>query len=117
MPAVREFAAFRQFKDVGERLGNAHGCRANTHFTEARVVDHQGPALQEKELADGRGVPASPVGFPDLATSIDAAVAIAENGVDVIELGLPYSDPVMDGTSDDADSHTDEHLSWIGVEK
>jgi tryptophan synthase, alpha subunit len=38
-----------------------------------------------------------PVGFPDLPTSIDAAVAIAENGVDVIELGLPYSDPVMDG--------------------
>lgn len=38
-----------------------------------------------------------PVGFPDLAASIEAAVAIAENGVDVIELGLPYSDPVMDG--------------------
>jgi tryptophan synthase alpha chain len=39
-----------------------------------------------------------PVGFPDLATSIDAAVALGESGVDVIELGLPYSDPVMDGT-------------------
>lgn len=38
-----------------------------------------------------------PVGFPDLPTSIDAAVALAESGVDVIELGLPYSDPVMDG--------------------
>jgi tryptophan synthase alpha chain len=38
-----------------------------------------------------------PVGYPDLATSIDAAVALAENGVDAIELGLPYSDPVMDG--------------------
>lgn len=38
-----------------------------------------------------------PVGFPDLATSVDAAVALVENGVDVIELGLPYSDPVMDG--------------------
>lgn len=39
-----------------------------------------------------------PVGFPNLQTSIDAAVALVENGVDVIELGLPYSDPVMDGT-------------------
>jgi len=39
-----------------------------------------------------------PAGFPDLQTSIDAAVTIAESGVDVIELGLPYSDPVMDGT-------------------
>ncbi|MCU1526804.1 MAG: tryptophan synthase subunit alpha [Frondihabitans sp.] len=38
-----------------------------------------------------------PVGFPDLATSIDAAVAMATSGIDVIELGLPYSDPVMDG--------------------
>ncbi|WP_182490128.1 tryptophan synthase subunit alpha [Microcella alkalica] len=38
-----------------------------------------------------------PVGFPDLDTSIDAAVALVENGVDIVELGLPYSDPVMDG--------------------
>ena len=38
-----------------------------------------------------------PVGFPNLQTSIDAAVALVENGVDVLELGLPYSDPVMDG--------------------
>ncbi|MGV8913524.1 MAG: tryptophan synthase subunit alpha [Rhodoglobus sp.] len=38
-----------------------------------------------------------PVGFPTIADSIEAAVALAENGVDVIELGLPYSDPVMDG--------------------
>lgn len=38
-----------------------------------------------------------PVGFPDLPTSIDAAVALIESGVDALELGLPYSDPVMDG--------------------
>lgn len=38
-----------------------------------------------------------PVGFPDLDTSVEAAVAIAESGIDIIELGLPYSDPVMDG--------------------
>jgi len=38
-----------------------------------------------------------PVGFPDLQASIDAAVALVENGVDALELGLPYSDPVMDG--------------------
>lgn len=38
-----------------------------------------------------------PAGFPDVQTSIDAAVALAENGVDVIEIGIPYSDPVMDG--------------------
>lgn len=38
-----------------------------------------------------------PAGFPDVATSIEAAVALAENGVDIIEIGIPYSDPVMDG--------------------
>ncbi|KAA9086731.1 tryptophan synthase subunit alpha [Microbacterium radiodurans] len=38
-----------------------------------------------------------PLGFPDLPTSIDAAVALAEAGADVLELGPPYSDPVMDG--------------------
>lgn len=38
-----------------------------------------------------------PVGFPSLSGSIDAAVALVESGADVIELGIPYSDPVMDG--------------------
>lgn len=38
-----------------------------------------------------------PVGYPDLQTSIDAAVALIENGFDILELGPPYSDPVMDG--------------------
>lgn len=49
--------------------------------------------------AEGRGafVGYLPVGYPDTATSIEAAVALAENGADVIELGPPYSDPVMDG--------------------
>lgn len=39
-----------------------------------------------------------PVGFPSLGASIDAAVALVENGVDILEMGLPYSDPVMDGS-------------------
>ncbi|WP_026533931.1 tryptophan synthase subunit alpha [Arthrobacter sp. H14] len=38
-----------------------------------------------------------PAGYPDVARSIDAAVALADNGVDLIEIGVPYSDPVMDG--------------------
>lgn len=38
-----------------------------------------------------------PVGFPTLDDSVDAAIAMAQNGADVIELGIPYSDPVMDG--------------------
>lgn len=38
-----------------------------------------------------------PVGYPDVAGSVAAALAMVDAGVDVVELGLPYSDPVMDG--------------------
>jgi len=36
-------------------------------------------------------------GFPDLAFTIDASLALAEAGVDTLELGMPFSDPVADG--------------------
>ncbi len=52
---------------------------------------------ERKAAGSGALVGYLPVGFPDLQTSIDAAVALVENGVDVLELGVPYSDPVMDG--------------------
>ncbi|MCB0907033.1 MAG: tryptophan synthase subunit alpha, partial [Nocardioidaceae bacterium] len=38
-----------------------------------------------------------PAGFPDVAGSIDALRTMVDAGCDVIEVGLPYSDPVMDG--------------------
>ena len=38
-----------------------------------------------------------PAGYPSLEASVDAAIAMCQNGVDVLELGVPYSDPVMDG--------------------
>lgn len=38
-----------------------------------------------------------PLGFPTIDESIEAAVAMCESGVDVLEIGIPYSDPVMDG--------------------
>jgi tryptophan synthase alpha chain len=36
-------------------------------------------------------------GFPDEATCGDILAALAENGADVIEVGLPFSDPMADG--------------------
>jgi len=38
-----------------------------------------------------------PAGFPDVDGSIEAIKAMVAAGCDVIEIGLPYSDPVMDG--------------------
>ena len=61
----------------------------------SRVV---GVIEARKTAGSGALIGYLPVGFPDLETSIEAAVALVENGVDVLEIGLPYSDPVMDGT-------------------
>jgi tryptophan synthase alpha chain len=36
-------------------------------------------------------------GEPDLATTKDIALAAIDNGADVIELGVPFSDPLADG--------------------
>jgi tryptophan synthase alpha chain len=38
-----------------------------------------------------------PAGFPSVDGAITAAVAMAEAGADVLEIGLPYTDPLMDG--------------------
>jgi tryptophan synthase alpha chain len=38
-----------------------------------------------------------PVGYPDVDGSIAAMVAAVEAGADVVEVGVPYSDPGMDG--------------------
>jgi len=38
-----------------------------------------------------------PAGFPSVDGAIEAALAMAQAGVDVMEIGLPYSDPLIDG--------------------
>ncbi|GAA4218940.1 tryptophan synthase subunit alpha [Actinocatenispora rupis] len=52
-----------------------------------------------KARAEGRGtlVGYLPAGFPSVDGAIEACRVMADAGVDVIEIGLPYSDPVMDG--------------------
>lgn len=49
--------------------------------------------------ASGRGtlVGYYPAGYPSVQDSVDALVAMAKNGCDILEVGVPYSDPVMDG--------------------
>ncbi len=38
-----------------------------------------------------------PVGFPAYEESVDAMLAMVDGGVDLVEVGVPYSDPGMDG--------------------
>lgn len=49
--------------------------------------------------AEGRGVLVAylPAGFPTLEESVQAAQSALDAGADVLEFGVPYSDPVMDG--------------------
>lgn len=36
-------------------------------------------------------------GYPDLESTVDLILGFEENGVDLIELGMPFSDPLADG--------------------
>jgi len=39
------------------------------------------------------------VGYPDLETTCQAARVLADGGCDIIELGIPFSDPLADGAT------------------
>ena len=55
--------------------------------------------LFARTRAEGRAalVGYLPAGFPSVPGCVDALAAMVEAGVDVVEVGLPYSDPLMDG--------------------
>ena len=53
----------------------------------------------EKARGEHRGafLPFLTSGFPDLVESDRLALALCEEGVDALELGVPFSDPIADG--------------------
>lgn len=65
------------------------------------MSDEQSPvsAAYARAREDGRAalVGYVPAGFPSVPASIEVMRLMAQAGCDVIEVGLPYSDPVMDG--------------------
>src|SRR5215207_5146729 len=60
----------------------------------------------EKLRGSGRCgfIPFVSAGDPDLATSKQIVLALARNGADIIELGVPFTDPMADGPTIQASS-------------
>ncbi len=56
-------------------------------------------AVFERCFAEGRGalVGYLPAGYPTVDGSVELLTAMVEGGCDLLEVGIPYSDPVMDG--------------------
>ena len=59
--------------------------RLNTHFSQLKDKNEKALILYIT------------AGDPNINTTLDIMKAMAENGVDCIELGIPFSDPMADG--------------------
>src|SRR5215831_15282378 len=65
----------------------------------------------EQARRAGRGVliPYFMCGYPSAARSVELALVAAEAGADIIELGMPFSDPLADGA-------TIQHAGHVALE-
>lgn len=66
----------------------------------------------EQAKRDGRGViiPYFMCGYPSAERSVELIVAAAQGGADIIELGMPFSDPLADGA-------TIQHAGHLALER
>ena len=60
----------------------------------SRIAGVFATARREERLAF---MPFIAAGDPDLDTTLDVICELANRGVDLIEVGVPYSDPIADG--------------------
>src|ERR1700688_1039305 len=66
----------------------------------------------EQARREGRGalMPYFMCGFPSAAQSVELTLAAIEGGADIIELGMPFSDPLADGA-------TVQHAGHVALER
>jgi tryptophan synthase alpha chain len=85
---------------------------AGTQTTEAEIPAKRIVQMFARAKADGRGViaPYFMCGYPTAAQSIDVILAAAEGGADIIEMGMPFSDPLADGA-------TIQHAGQIALDR
>jgi tryptophan synthase alpha chain len=71
----------------------------NSTGSSAEPYASKSAAAIDRAKAQGRAalIGYLPAGYPSVEDTIAAGIALAENGADLIEIGIPYSDPVMDG--------------------
>lgn len=60
---------------------------------------------QAREAGRAALMPYFTFGYPDIPTSLEVIEAIAEAGADLIELGVPFSDPLADGPTIQNSTH------------
>jgi tryptophan synthase alpha chain len=82
----------------GDQRANAPANRISAAFARARQ--------------EGRGtlIPYFMCGYPSAEQSVRLALAAAEGGADIIELGMPFSDPLADGA-------TIQHAGHVALER